>query len=465
MNNLKASLPALNQRSGLIWQYIPESSAIKQWALELQQLASSPFDPVTWSLAGHAVVIMSDDHELTEDLLRSTAKATGMNFLSVPADEILNFPSVLEGVPTDLPSLVYLEPGLWLGNCLEGDKEILGFERPPLHDEIRAFAFRKELKRILLNIVPTTPVIVATSLNSIDFMDVQLRCNDCFDRRIQVPRMADDILVRVFMDEMGSSNLDHTITSNPKRLGALLADVYPDLRRRQLMEKAVLRLCWREDRQVTLNDLITFCTYGTLEEDKPPVSHENRKSHAVHEAGHALIAYLSSRKKTPPAYCAIKARNGQYGVVVTAYEDVENEANEWTYSDAINQIRIGLGGRAAEHLVFGTQNASLHGSSADMMRATQFAFRIFGRLGFPLDTDSDEAAASNLAVISGSPTPTEYEHVERAVRIFLQRQFLAVLDMLRQHLPLLNAITDALIEKQVLFQEDFVELLKSTEAN
>lgn len=460
MKNLKATSPSAMHTSGEIWQYLPVSSAIKQWATELKSLVGSSFDPELWSLSGHAVALLSDDIELSRHLLQSVAEAAEMLFVVIPADVILDLQTRLQEIPDDSPSLVYLEPGQWLGNCLEGDEETLGFSRYPGHDEANAFVFRKELRVFLEETLSKKPIILTTSLKSIDHLDIHLRRTLCFDRRIQVPSIPDEMLAQAFVDQIGISRIDHTITNNMDRLGVLLSYAYPDLRRRHLLKQAVLRLSWRENRKVSINDLITFATYGTADEDEKLVPFESLHFHAIHEAGHSLIAYLSSGQKSPPVYCSIKPKIGQFGVVVTAYEECESETKEWSYSDAINQIRIALAGRAAEHLVFGAENVSLRGASSDLQRASQFASWIFGRLGLPLNTDGDEAAADNLAIICDPSAPADHAKTSEVVRIFLQRQFLIVLGMLRENLPLLNAISDALVEKGAIFREDFLQIVE-----
>ena len=444
-----------------LWSLVPQGSAIKQWAKDLSQVASAPFHSEQWSMVGQAVIVVSEDAEHAQEILRNVAQQAGMAFMSVASDEVAsNFNEWIDGVP-ETPVLVYLEPGAWVGSNLEGDDDDLGFARNPSHDEAQAFEFRKAFRHFLEAGLPNSPMVIVTVLKSFVMMEPSLRRSGCFDRRITLPRLQNELLAKTFIEEVGATTLDSSVTEDLTRLGALLSADFPKQRQRRLIQKALQRLCWRERRKGTFDDLMMFAIFGIGEDDAGPDISDNRRSHAVHEAGHALISYLASREKMAPAYCSIKGRGDSFGVVVTPYEAAESISNDKTYADMLFHLRVGLAGRAAEHLLLGAENVSAGGSASDLAKATEVAWRMLGRWGLAPDDHTDDGAASNLQVVIGNPTDCEIARVDALVQPFLQKQFLIILELLRQHKVTLENVANALVTKGYLFQEDFMAIVKA----
>lgn len=460
MRHLRTASPILHGSPA--WALLPADSVVKQWAKELALAAAEPANRDLWGLVGQAVVVEDADLDAVDGVLRCVANDAGLDFRRVEAEDVMEACSDwVEAVADGQSILVYLAAGQWISGNLEGDDDDLGFTRSPGHDEQSAHAFRKGLRQFLEQEIPKRPMVVVTAIKSFRHLDPALRRTGCFDRRIVLPRITNEILAQTFIMEMGASALDGTLTDHLTRLGALLDCQYRDQRRRHLMEQALRRLCWREHRKATFNDVLTFATYGTGDEDtQTHESLEKRRGHAIHEAGHALVSYLESQDKIPPAYCCINGRNSLFGVVVTPHDAQESSSNDMTYANARYHIRVALAGRVAEHLVLGADQVSLQGATGDLQKASELASQMFGRWGLAPDADTDEAASGNLAVICGSPTPTEYDHVEQLVRTFLQKQFLEVLALLREQRVLLDRITDALTDKGILFQKDFTDILE-----
>lgn len=91
---------------------------------------------------------------------------------------------------------------------------------------------------------------------------------------------------------------------------------------------------------------------------------------AIHESGHAYIAYLSGEK---PAYMTIVSRGNFGGYMM--HENQEKKPN-YTKSDLIWKIRCALAGRAAEEVFYG-KDASLNtGAASDLPSATKWAAKM-----------------------------------------------------------------------------------------
>ena len=436
------------------WKYWAEDSAIKRWTRELAQAAANPGDRERWALTGQAVVVEHDDLEVMDGVLHCVANMAGLTYRRVPVDEVVSeFPAWVEAQPAGKPGLVHLAAGLWVGPALEGDEEDLGFPRGLGHDERAAAAFRQALRTLLAAGLPQAPVVLVIALKAFGQLDPQLRRQGGFDRRLGLPRLTNEDCARAFVDAMGPRLFDASVTADLNHLGALVRYEFPNQRRRGLLQQALRRLHWREGRPVSFNDLVLFATYGTMDREEPPASAAQRRLPAIHEAGHALVAALDGPRGALPVYVSASHRNDHVGIVVPPY-DTYAEGEEPSYADMVHRIRVGVAGRAAEHLVLGADQVSATGARSDLLRVYTLACDLLVSNGHSPDLSSDSAVASNLAIMHGQVAEADLARAEMMCREFLQTQYLAVLALLRQHRDVLERLTVALMARGVLFQED-----------
>jgi hypothetical protein len=446
------------------WDFIAESSAIKRWTTELAVASTRDFCTEIWDVLGHAVLIESDDVESVRTLVHHIAGEGNMQLHVIDRDQMMNYKEWMKAISVDEPTLVYLEPGLWLKNKLGDEDSNLVWAECPTHDDDKAYGFRKALAEFIETQSCNRPTVFVTSVESVSQLDASLRRAGLFDRRVKVPELEYEDVARAFIQETGAELLDDSIHSDLKRVGCLVRNEFPDHRRRCIFQKAIKRLAWRNGGTVAYKDLVQFAAYGTAEVDDRLDPPEVRRRHAVHEAGHALITYLDSKDKTPPEYCSVIKRGGTHGIMVSAFEAHERISDDLSFQDVTHNIRVNLGGRVAEHLLLGAHDASGRGARGDLRTATNLAGSLFGNWGHSEDQSSDTAAASNLAVCVGKPSNSEYEHVEKKIRDYLQMQFGIVLEIFKANQVLLEMIVTALNEKTFLVKEDFLQLVKAVES-
>jgi hypothetical protein len=458
------SYPTAQLRQGyLAWDYIPKDSAIKKWVAELGQLTTSSVHGADWDMVGHAVILEADDAEEVQEVMKHIADEASMQLHIIECDQVVaDFPQWLDALSLELPSIVYLTPGQWLGG--ESDEDAPAPTRDPQDNE-KSQAFRRQLVEVLRQRIPAHPVVFVTVGQSCNALDPLLRHAELFDRRIRVSELSDHGLVQSFIDVVGYASLAPSITQQPHRLAKILRHEYLDRRRRGLMQKAMQRLAWKERRQLEIEDLLYFVAYGTSEIDCRTDDHAKKRRHAIHEAGHALISHLGSREKIPPAYCSVLKQIETHGIVVPSYQAHERNSDDLTYSDFTHKVRVMLGGRAAEHLLLGPDNISAAGSMSDLEKATRMAGKMFAIWGVPLDGSTDLSAGANLAVVIEKTSDSESLHIETLVRKFLQKQFLSTLALLQQNRDYLDKIVEALIDRTVLVQNDFEQLWTQAQSN
>ena len=455
MKMTSSTSPKMVRHGYRTWEFVPQDSPIKKWAAELRELTlSQTVVGPEWDMVGQAVILESDEDAEMQEMLQSIADEVGLQLHIIDRHRVVaNFPEWFNDVTTDVPSIIYLSPGPWMGG--EPDEDV---DESSSHDADHARIFRQQLRDLLRQKIPSVPIVFVTVGKSFGALSQSLRQVGLFDRRIRASELPDQTLANSFIAEIGPACLAPSITQQPLRLARVLRHEYRDRRRRGLLQKAMQRLAWREQRTLEFGDLLYFVMYGTSEVAIKVDDGEKRRRHAIHEAGHALISHLDSKERLPPAYCSVLKHDDLHGAMLPSYQGSEIDGDDLTFADVAHKIRVLLGGRAAEHLLLGPNDISARGSVSDLESATRQAGTLFANWGISQDCSSDLDAGSNLAVVLGNASNSESIHIETHIRKFLQDQFLIVLALINQNKDYFQRIVDALTERIVLVQEDFEQL-------
>ena len=85
--------------------------------------------------------------------------------------------------------------------------------------------------------------------------------------------------------------------------------------------------------------------------------------------------------------------------------------------------------------------------------------------GFAPDMASSRASGSNLAVVVGQPSPSEFAHIEELVRKFLAVQYAEVLKILTKNKNLLDAVAERMLWDPVVDQSELKEIWRQVESS
>jgi ATP-dependent Zn protease len=178
---------------------------------------------------------------------------------------------------------------------------------------------------------------------------------------------------------------------------------------------------------------------------------------ATHEAGHAVAAYLSGVGRRLEVLSIVKRRDA---LGMLAHNDNEERWTR-TRTELLAFLRIACAGMAAEELWFGE---STTGPGADLVSATGIAAQMVGALGM---TDS---MVSFMAMEEGlnernvvAKVLSDTDGRARTDRL-LKEAKLAVKEQLDLHRPLVEALRDALVEREELIGDEILEVLREAEA-
>jgi len=295
---------------------------------------------------------------------------------------------------------------------------------------------------------PSVGVIVISATNRPEVLDPALLRPGRFDRRVAV-QPPDTVGRRKILDVHNRSvplasdvNLDRLAATTPGMVGADLANV---------INEAALTAARRGHDAVSMGDLhdaLEKLVLGT--ERRILLSEEDRRRTAYHEAGHAIIGMLTPGAD-PVRKVSIIPRGIALGVTLSA-----PEADRFSYDRAylLGKIKVALGGRVAEELVFDDITT---GAQNDIKQATELARNMVGLWGMsdvigPVTVITEEGQLPLPGASDISPVTRQL--VDEEVRRLIEDAHEQVTQLMSANREKLDALANALLERETLEQDE-----------
>jgi cell division protease FtsH len=296
---------------------------------------------------------------------------------------------------------------------------------------------------------PVEAVVVLAATNRPEILDAALLRPGRFDRRVAVPapdRAGRSRILQVHTRSipLGSDvDLDALASSTPGMVGADLAN---------LCNEAALLATRLDHRDVHMRDFTDSLEKILLGSRRGIVlSPIDRERTAFHEAGHALVGMLTPGAD-PVRKISIIPRGLALGVTLSVPDD---DRVSYTREDLLARIKVALGGRVAEELVYDTVTT---GAESDLQQLTQIARSMVGRWGM-----SEGLGLATLLPAEGQgpflPGASETSDatqrlLDEEVRHLIHNAHQEVVELLSQHRADLDRLTAALVEAETLDQHD-----------
>jgi cell division protease FtsH len=299
---------------------------------------------------------------------------------------------------------------------------------------------------------PQDNVIVIGATNRVEVLDPALLRPGRFDRRIAVQPPDRPGRVKILQIHTRSVPLDDSVdleqiaASTPGMTGADLA---------LLVNEAALFAARRGHKSVHQNDFtdsIEKIILGT--ERQVVMTAADRERTAYHESGHALVGMLTPGTD-PVRKISIIPRGQALGVTLST---PESDRYGYERQELVAKIKVALGGRAAERVVYGETTT---GAESDLQQLTNIARGMVTRWGMsdvvgPISVDG----RSQGMLLPGTSDVSEHtqqlidEEVRRIVED-AERETVALLGGERHRL---EALARALLERETLDQPEAYEI-------
>ena len=292
-------------------------------------------------------------------------------------------------------------------------------------------------------------IITIAATNRPDILDPALLRPGRFDRQITVDRP--DLRGRIAILKVHAKgkplgkdvDLETIAKKTPGFTGADLGN---------LLNEAAL-LAARQDKKVInmpeLEEASEKVCFGP-ERRSHVISEKEKRLTAVHESGHALIAYLLPDADPVHKVTIIpRGRAGGYTMMLP-----EEDRSYETKSYYLAQIRVALGGRAAEQIVF---NEISSGASGDLQSVTRIVRQMITRLGMSSKLGPMVFGEQQEQVFLGKNLGHERNYGERVAELIdkemhdiVSEAYADTLRILREHLDALKSMANALMEVETI---------------
>jgi cell division protease FtsH len=301
----------------------------------------------------------------------------------------------------------------------------------------------------------TTSVIVIGATNRIDVLDQALLRPGRFDRRVAVlppDREGRRLILEVHTRDVplaADVDLGRIAATTPGMVGADLAN---------LVNEAAL-LAARSDRsEVASADFAHSLEKIILgAERKIMLTPADRRRTAYHEAGHAIVGMLTAGAD-PVRKITIVPRGQSLGVTLSS-----PDVDRFNYSrgELEARVKMALGGRAAEEVVFGDQTT---GAEGDIAQVTSLVRHMVGRWGMSERIGMVAVLPSDGANPWGElASPRTLELLDEEVRRTVETAYDEVVALLNAERSRLDALAEALLERETLDQIDAYRIADVTE--
>ena len=300
-------------------------------------------------------------------------------------------------------------------------------------------------------------IVVLAATNRPETLDKALLRPGRFDRRIPVElpdlKGREAVLQIHANDVKMEPGVDLSIIakSTPGASGADLANI---------INEAALRAVRFGRRRVTTEDLaesVDVVIAGAKKKNTVLSEHE-KDVVAYHETGHAIVGAIQKNDAPVTKITIVPRTGGALGFTMQVEDD---ERYLMSKSQAMDEIAVLCGGRAAEELIFGEMT---NGASNDIERATAIARAMVTKYGMSDKLGMVTLSQQQSRYLGGGSSLTcseaTAEEIDAEVRRIVEEGHQRALQTLKENRFKLHEIAHYLQKKETITGEEFMNILK-----
>ncbi len=295
-------------------------------------------------------------------------------------------------------------------------------------------------------------VIIIAATNRPDVLDTALLRPGRFDRQISIDKP--DLVGREAIFKVHSKQIKIVKDLEMKKLAAQTpgfagADIA------NVCNEAALIAARKDKKEVDMQDFQDAIdrVIGGLEKKNKLISADEKRIVAYHESGHAVCGWFLEYAD-PLVKVSIVPR----GVAALGYAQyMPKEQFLYTKEQLLDQMSMALGGRAAEDIVFGKIST---GAQNDLERITKLAYAMVTIYGMNEKVGNVSFYDAQQEYNFHKPYSEETSKIiDQEVRLLIDSSYQRTKAMLNDKRDKLEALAQALLEKEILFQQDLEALI------
>jgi AFG3 family protein len=299
-------------------------------------------------------------------------------------------------------------------------------------------------------------VIILAATNRPDLLDSALLRPGRFDRQILIDKPDLNGREQIFKVHLKKLTLASDIDAaklahqTPGFAGAEIANV---------CNEAALHAARKKKEKVDMDDFASAIdrVIGGLEKKNKLISPKEKEIIAYHETGHAISGWFLEH-----AHPLVKVSIVPRGLAALGFAQyLPKEQNLYTRDELVDAICMTLAGRAAEEIVFGDIST---GAQNDLERTTQMVYSMIALYGMN----------EKIGNFSFKDLQNEYSFrqpysedtaklIDEEARKFIRDCYDRTLNLLKAHREQMDVVAKELLEKEILYKDDFIRLLGKRE--
>ena len=303
-------------------------------------------------------------------------------------------------------------------------------------------------------------VFVVGTTNLVDILDPALLRPGRFEFHLQIPHPDSEDrrqIIKIYDERMRLCMTNEAIEFAVRRTGDFVEGAASGTRysgdHLNALCRALARCRLREDKHDPTS--VADVDRALMEwVDRPNMTSEEQRVVATHEAGHAVCSLQCTHS---PPIDRISIRGDMAGALGFVRHHEHAHKYVMTHARLLDDICVLMGGREAEQLLL--QDLSI-GSAGDLVRATEIARALVEEFGaggqqvgighFP--TQSEPGQRQQFL------SDTQLESIDRQVSNILEHQRERAVDILTNHLSMVETLRDLLLKHQVVDAKAIAEL-------
>lgn len=409
---------------------------------------------IPWTALDRGLLLVGAPGTGKTTLARALARECGVKFIVASAASWQSSGALdahLQAMRADFSEARRYAPAILFLDEIDsiGSRELIGGDRNIIYQTDVINALLEQIQ----GITTVDPVIVIAATNYLDRVDPALRRAGRLDQAVQLPLPNIPSLEQIFAYYLAPYRAAkqvargvETRTLSELSLGLTGADV-------EFFVRGAARRARRANRKIKQEDLVAEITHRPRRPDSAPrLTKAEIRRVAVHEAGHALARLISSTHGPDITFITIIPRmDGSLGFVAS----VPSDGHVMTRRTMLEELETVLAGRAAEEIVFGTDEigtgAGGPSKASDLAIATRTAALLVCQSGLGGD-----------GALHWTEQPTSAQDTQ--IDALLSKAYSSVVARLDAQRVLLDRIAAILEDKQELSGTELRRMLSETRA-
>jgi cell division protease FtsH len=292
-------------------------------------------------------------------------------------------------------------------------------------------------------------IIILAATNRVEILDQALLRPGRFDRQIHLdlPELSERVAIfKVHLAPLKLAeglDVEFLARQTPGFSGADIANV---------CNEAALIAARHNSSHVSIQDFLDAVdrTVGGLEKKTKVMTRDEKKTIALHEAGHAAVSWLIEYGN-PLVKITIIPRGRALGAAWYLPEERVNSTKE----QILDNICSLLGGRAAEELFTGSIST---GALSDLERATKAAYAMVAFYGMSDNLQNISYFENQENIFTKPYSDDTAKLIDKEVKAIIAQQYERAKSLLSENAEKHNLLADKLMEHEVVFAGDVEEI-------